>query len=170
MIDASIARAAGPESATYPTSVRCRDFLRDVLDICHRMVMTPEIRAEWKRQRSGYASSWQTQMTARKKIVCVQVPDEGSLATKLDALDLREKAREAMQKDCLLVEAAQAADSLVVSLDDTVRTHFADRSRVNSRAQGDHVGEPGPRGGGRVCLAQKGRPIREPSEAPKVAS
>ena len=42
VIDASVARAAGGEDATYPISVSCRDFLKAVLDLSHRVVMTPD--------------------------------------------------------------------------------------------------------------------------------
>lgn len=40
VIDASVARSAGKKDATDPRSVRCRDFLKTVLEISHRVVMT----------------------------------------------------------------------------------------------------------------------------------
>ena len=55
VIDASVARAAGGEDATFPISVYCRDFLQAVLDISHRVVMTPDIRDEWNKHQSKSA-------------------------------------------------------------------------------------------------------------------
>jgi hypothetical protein len=44
VIDASIARSCGAPNATFPTSKNCRDFLNAVLTICHRMVLTDDIK------------------------------------------------------------------------------------------------------------------------------
>lgn len=37
VIDASVARAAGPREAVHPTARNCRDFLVIAGEICHRM-------------------------------------------------------------------------------------------------------------------------------------
>jgi hypothetical protein len=66
VIDASVGRAAGGENATAPTSVNCREFLKSVLFICHRVVMTPEIKEEWKTHQSNFSREWRCQMVARK--------------------------------------------------------------------------------------------------------
>ena len=47
VIDASIGRAAGQRGSAHPASRACREFLDSVYGICHRMVVTPEIKAEW---------------------------------------------------------------------------------------------------------------------------
>jgi hypothetical protein len=47
VIDASIARSCGDEKATYPTSVRCRDFLIETQASQHRIVLTPESSSRW---------------------------------------------------------------------------------------------------------------------------
>jgi hypothetical protein len=52
VIDASVARSSGDQGATYPTSVNCRDFLLAVLNICHQLVMTQDIKAEWDKHQS----------------------------------------------------------------------------------------------------------------------
>jgi hypothetical protein len=44
VIDASIARSCGDEKATYPTSVRCRNFLLETQASQHRIVFTPDIK------------------------------------------------------------------------------------------------------------------------------
>ncbi len=65
VIDTSVAKAAG--ETDHPVSKACRDFMRAMLDICHRMVMTSEISAEWNRRQSHYARKWRAAMVARKK-------------------------------------------------------------------------------------------------------
>ncbi len=50
VVDASVAGAAG--AAEHALSKTSRDFLQEVLTICHQIVMTPRILAEWKRHRS----------------------------------------------------------------------------------------------------------------------
>ena len=52
VIDASIARSAGGSKATVACSTHCRDFLKSVLEICHRIVMTPEMMSEKKNTQS----------------------------------------------------------------------------------------------------------------------
>jgi hypothetical protein len=46
VIDASVARSAGGETAVFPTSKHCRDFLRATLETGHCVVMTPVIRSD----------------------------------------------------------------------------------------------------------------------------
>jgi hypothetical protein len=64
VIDADVARSAGGEQATHPRSKHCRDFPRAVLEICHRLVLTPLTGDEWKRHRSRFAATWLGQMYA----------------------------------------------------------------------------------------------------------
>jgi len=66
VIDASVARSSGGEDATYPTSVHCRDFLQAVLDICHKFVMTPDIKQEWDKHQSIFALRWRRRMVANR--------------------------------------------------------------------------------------------------------
>jgi len=68
VIDASVARAAGTENATSPTAQACCAFLKAVLEICHRMVMTPEIKKEWDKHESRFAKKWRSTMIAKKKL------------------------------------------------------------------------------------------------------
>ncbi len=37
VVDASIARAAGPRTSQHPTSGHCREFLEALRSVCHRM-------------------------------------------------------------------------------------------------------------------------------------
>src|SRR5690606_39247163 len=65
VVDASVARSAG--STEHPASVASRQFLQEMLAICHRVVMTDEIEQEWKRHRSGFATSWLATMRSKGK-------------------------------------------------------------------------------------------------------
>ncbi len=129
VIDASVARSAGPETATVPISKRCRDFLRTTLTVCHRCVFTPAINEEWKKHQSAFARTWRTAMVARKKLLFVEVSEDRGLRGGIQAAAGTERASEAMLKDAHLIEAASAADRTVISLDDKARDLFAEVSR-----------------------------------------
>lgn len=124
VIDASIARAAGGENATHPTSTQCTDFLRAVLRICHHFVMTEEIRAEWNKHQSAFAREWRVSMIARKKMFVARDVENPALRQQVDQLSVSARDCEAMFKDLCLIEAALATDRIVISLDETVRALF----------------------------------------------
>jgi predicted nucleic acid-binding protein len=132
-IDASVARAAGGENAKYFTSKHCRDFLQAVLKICHRMVMTPEIKKEWDKHESRFAKKWRSTMIAKKKLEYRQQPETGFIQETrsllwdvFDKLAETDKQREEMFKDLHLIEAALDTDKRIISLDDnTARKFFA---------------------------------------------
>jgi hypothetical protein len=86
VIDASVARAAGGEDATYPISVYCRDFLEAVLDLSHRVVMTPDIRDEWNKHQSRYACIWRRQMVAKKKLCPCDIVVDNVLWCQIEAI------------------------------------------------------------------------------------
>ncbi len=133
VIDTSIARAAGGEGATFPTSKRCRDLLIAVVTICHQVVLTPDIVNEWNRNQSGFARRWRVSMEARRKVERINVAPDVGLRQKVEDTSTAQAERDAMRKDCHLLEAALAADKIILSLDDTVRSLFATASQ--------HVGE-----------------------------
>ncbi|MEQ8753220.1 MAG: hypothetical protein RID09_06840 [Coleofasciculus sp. G1-WW12-02] len=126
VIDASVARSSGGEDATYPTSVHCRDFLQAVLDICHKVVMTPDIKEEWDKHQSIFALRWRRRMVAKGKFVFLDVPLDKELWDKIDQIAATNRQRAEMFKDLRLLEAAIATDKIVISLDDnTARTFFS---------------------------------------------
>jgi hypothetical protein len=125
VIDASIARACGQPGAIHPTSAHCRNFLENVLSICHCVVMTPEIRAEWRKHNSRFAKTWMTQMVARRKLTAVQILPDQDLREQLETWADTYKQREEIVKDIHLLEAALANDQIIVSLDEnTARRYF----------------------------------------------
>jgi hypothetical protein len=122
VIDASIARAAG--ETEHPVSSACRSFLQEVLEICHRVVMTREISEEWKKHRSNFAYRWRASMTARKKVAHPGPVVNQELRGAIQSLDLTDAVRQAILKDIHLVEAAFATGQIVASLDETVRGYL----------------------------------------------
>lgn len=125
VVDASVARAAGGEDAVFPLSKQCRDFLKTTLSVCHRVVLTRAVRDEWKKHESGFARQWRTAMMARKKLILDDAAEDSSLREAIEEAAATEKGRRAMLKDVHLIEAAQATDRTVISLDDVVRALFA---------------------------------------------
>ncbi len=136
VIDASVARASGGVNAVNPISKHCRDFLAAVCDICHRFVLTPEIKREWNKHQSAFAMSWRVSMMARKKVEWVRQPTNEVLRVKVREVCARDKEKEATAKDIILIEAALATDSLVSSLDETVRSLFHTASVKVSELRG----------------------------------
>jgi len=120
VIDASVACAAG--TAEHPTSKATRDFLRAVREICHQVVMTPEIAEEWKQHRSqSFARQWQVAMVAQKKLVYLGQVRNDVLRQRISRSARTSKRRGAMERDAPLIEAALATDRVVVSLDREAR-------------------------------------------------
>jgi len=69
-------------------------------------------------------------MVARKKIYHANTAIDQELHHKLESSTVSARAQEAMRKDLLLITAALRTDKVIVSLDDTARTHFAAASRA----------------------------------------
>lgn len=125
VIDASIAKAAGGENATFPSSKHCRDFLKEVLRICHRVVLTEEITREWDRHQSNFARSWRVAMRQKRKIPPLKKETNALLRQRIREAALHEKDWQEMEKDCHLIEAALVADLAVVSVEENARRRFA---------------------------------------------
>ena len=131
VIDADVAQAAGGEDATSAVSKRCRDFLRDVLEICHHMVLVPELGSEWKEHASTRARAWRREMEGRKKVCRKPAMLRQELLDKI----LASGAPHAWQKvaaaeDFHLILAALEGDMRVVSLDEQARKIFASAART----------------------------------------
>lgn len=124
MIDASIARAAGPIGATHPRSASCRDFLIAVLDVRHHAAFTEELRQEWNTHCSGFALAWRRTMFAKKMIDTLLEAEDLELRLRLAESNANEVSQNAMLKDAHLIEGAIASGMRVASLDDKVRILF----------------------------------------------
>lgn len=130
VIDACVARASGGEAATNSMSKQCRDFLKTVLKISHRIVLTPNIRSEWDKHQSKFAWLWLVTMQRKGKIVHVNIGADGKLHTKMEiyAQDNGLSVEEIV-KDLHLVEAAFGTDETIVSYENYSRKHYADAAK-----------------------------------------
>jgi len=142
VVDASVARSAGETS--HPDSVLCREFLLAILKICHRVVLTPEIEREWRRHASRFSLRWLASMRSRRKVV--DVSPTITLASLLDgSRDLAGRRLDAVEKDCLLVDAApRLRRAHRVAGRQNARNLTNSRTRYRAAA-GARVGEPGGR-------------------------
>ncbi len=121
VIDASVARRAGAPGSRYPAAVQCRKFLTTVRDFGHRIVMSPEIRAEWDEHQQLFARRWRFSMLARKRLQVVPMDPDWALRDRLDEVAPTEKTRDAIYKDACLIELALATDRTVASVDKDIR-------------------------------------------------
>lgn len=133
VIDASVARASGGEIAVHPTSTITRNFLNTVSAMCHKVVMTPAIRNEWNQHQSSFSRKWRSSMIARKNVILLNIEERHDIRQPIELEDVTPEQKDAMLKDCHLLEAAIATDKQIVSLDDKARKLFVGLShRVTS--------------------------------------
>lgn len=117
VVDASVAHSAG--EAEHPMSSCCRDALLAILNICHRLVMTEAIQEEWHRHARAFARKWLVSMYARKKVHrcnAVRLCHVDEACAGLSAAE-----QDGLRKDLLLLEAACAADGIIVTRDDAIQ-------------------------------------------------
>ncbi|MFB2881440.1 hypothetical protein [Floridanema aerugineum] len=123
VIDACVAGAAGEKDAG--TSKHCRDFLIAVLDNSHRVVMTPDIRKEWRKHQSNFSRKWYLNMQRKNQLERIsRIEINAQLWTGVEACTEFDNQREEMVKDLRLIEAALVTDKIIVSLDKEVRKLF----------------------------------------------
>ena len=126
VVNASVARAAGGEGATALVSINCTEFLETCRDECsHHIVMTPGLSDEWAEHQSKFAATWLRAMIARKRFDYIEPPMNQALRDEIEGTAISEDEIEDMQKDFHLLEAAQATDQTIISLDGTIRRLFA---------------------------------------------
>jgi hypothetical protein len=122
VIDADVARAAG--KTQHPVSSACRDVLDNVLEICHKVALSPILRDEWTKHQSKYATTWLKTMIAKRKVQFKQISEDQRLREKVAQYAETPEINAIMQKDIHLIEIAQQTDKIVISMDNTVREHF----------------------------------------------
>ncbi len=128
VVDASIARSAGAPTALDPTAVDCREFLKELLNHSHCLVLNHELKSEWQKHRSKFSLAWQTSMFARKKIELINTPLDQRLRERIRRANANAKDREAATKDYHLIDAAKKTDQRIASLDETARAIFKNTS------------------------------------------
>ncbi|GIK62483.1 MAG: hypothetical protein BroJett018_02770 [Chloroflexota bacterium] len=132
VIDASVARAAGGTEKLHPDSKLCREFLLEVLKLCHSMILTPEITVEWDKHQSRYVSTWRVNMARRGKIIHRKAEDvlNEDLRQAIEETVTDEAILKIIMKDIRLIEAALAADFTIASCDNRVRQHLMNVAQV----------------------------------------
>lgn len=112
----------------YPASKQCRDLLNSVLEICHKIIITPDISEEWKAHELRFIKRWRRQMDARKKIIVRNPVSKDQLKKKIKRQLYDADTLDAILKDFRLIEASLCADKVIISLDDTARQYYSDLS------------------------------------------
>lgn len=136
VIDTDVVRASGDIDAIHPRAINCRDFLKEVLTRNYRVVLTKEIKDEWKRNRSNFARKWQVSMYARKNVVNINSIHDEDLQYKIIKSTDNEDEIIALKKDLHLLHAALATDKTIISCEQFVRTLFAHASRQVDEIRG----------------------------------
>lgn len=91
--------------------------------------MTKQINDEWKRHQSHFALEWRASMDARRRVVRIDTSEQSQLQGKLTNTTEKVVDIEVMLKDLHLLQAALKTDKTIISLDETVRTLFAQVSQ-----------------------------------------
>jgi len=97
--------------------------------------MTQPILIEWKKHWSRFSRKWLVAMKDRGKLEKAPDCSIRSLRNALATID-DPHARAALIKDVHLIEAAQSADRIVLSLDDDARRHFVDFGQTSPGLEG----------------------------------
>ncbi len=119
-------RSAGDENAIKEGSKNCRDFLKAMRETKCKVVLTSEIKVEWKKNLSKYARKWWSFMTKSGRITYRKNTVNDDLRKTIENSEKlkTDKRRNAALKDAILIEAALATDEAVVSQDDHARRDF----------------------------------------------
>ena len=109
----------------YPVSKQCRELLYAILEICHRVILTPEIKEEWDLHQMQFVRQWRRRMMAKKKLVIQSSSSLAALKDKITKVEKDPTKLEAMMKDSHLIEASLRANKIILSLDDSARDAFS---------------------------------------------
>lgn len=126
VVDTCVARACG--TGEGEDSKAARQFLNEMKDICHRVILTRALLEEYRKHtpRNRYFTQWMAAMMARKKAPLLEAPEDLPLKQALQSWDAPEERKRIAQKDTLLVNAARVADRIIVSYDNRARQAFAE--------------------------------------------
>jgi hypothetical protein len=124
VVDADIAQATGGKNAIHPTPVRCREFLREIYKLGHKVIFTDDILKEWENHQSDYAKDWYLEMITSGKIRRVKGDSRDVDLREVILEAIQEDARHVVEKDLHLIEAAKLADEIVASMDNIMRNHL----------------------------------------------
>ncbi|MFN8225063.1 MAG: hypothetical protein U0R50_17660 [Gaiellales bacterium] len=91
--------------------------MKTLMDACHRIAMTDDVKSEWDRHASRWSQNWYASMVRKGKVRFVVPDDCGDIQEAIENADVGHMAREAMKKDLHLVAAALRASMTVVTRD-----------------------------------------------------
>ena len=121
VVDADVVGSA--TETKHPVSSACRRFLMTMLEVRHCVVITDDIKAEWRRHQTKFSRTWLRRRYARKLVRDDYFGPNVHFRAGILAFVPVSK-RSVVAKDLHLVEAAIATDFLVASQDETVRSAF----------------------------------------------
>ena len=116
-----VATATGNEN---PRSMSCLLTLNTVLQVGHKVLLTPAIATEWNNRFPKFAGRWLVQMKSRGSLVEVDDEPDTGIAGALRKLPVHPDILAIMLKDKHLLEAALLAHQTVLSMDETAYYHF----------------------------------------------
>jgi hypothetical protein len=114
VVDASVMRAAG--ETVHPTSSSCRNTLKAVIEICHHVLISEPIEAEWDKHESRFSRKWKIAMMNKRKV--------GRTSSSLAPIILKkakETDRKIIEKDRHLLDAAYAHGRIIITLDNKIQ-------------------------------------------------
>lgn len=120
IIDADIARSSG--NSEHPVSSGSRKLLENLAKKGHKIAMCPNLREEWKKHKSIFATKWLASMVARKKVVFIDPLKKIKISIEENMVDCKNK--EIALKDSHLIDAALAVDKIIVSNDNVAKNVF----------------------------------------------
>lgn len=124
IVDADIARSSG--MTEHPVSSGSRKLLDNLAKNGHKAVMCPNLRQEWSKHKSMYATRWLASMIARKKVIFISSNTQIKKTIEEKVADCKEK--EIALKDSHLIDAALQADKIIASNDSVARNVFCELS------------------------------------------
>ncbi len=165
VIDTNIARSAGAENAIAPTSLHCRNVLRMMTQKRFYVVMSTELRREWKDHASKRSKKWLGQMTKRDRVLDIRNARNEEFREKMrnTAEDVTPKAAKAkhmrdMKKDYHLLEAALVSDMAVLSCEKVCRELYQQAAKTVAEIQPILWVNPDLPGDDAVAWLQRGAP------------
>jgi hypothetical protein len=114
VVDASIMRAAG--ETDHPTSSSCRKTLKAIIEICHHVLISKPIDAEWDKHASRFSRKWRISMMNKRKMDKVK-PSLAPIILK----NITKTDRVEIKKDRHLIDAAYTHDRIIITLDDRIK-------------------------------------------------
>jgi PAS domain-containing protein len=130
VVDTDVVLHASARREPLPRPSReCRHLLMEILEVCHRAILTPALKEEYHRRRSPFLRRWRRWMHGPKKLVMRHVLANQNLRRRvLRSVPPRCDPEEVL-KDMPLIEAALAADGTIVSCDRPARDAFGGAAR-----------------------------------------